>query len=124
MILVEQVSSVQIQKMIFGDSGYNGTLEARTPIWVGGDGASSAVVKIFTDFGHIRVRESSPGAQASEDISSVGGGILFAISDVASVDLDLAYPLNKTAGSRSGTLQIALQLRYLLNQCTLQRIAA
>ena len=93
----------------FGDNGVYGTLELRTPILLdmvsnlmGRKTASNPLDRIqfvaFTDAGYLETIDPLPGAEPSEFLMSVGGGMRLAVTQYSQMRLDVGVPVTTPAG--------------------------
>ncbi len=96
----------------FGDSGINGTLELRSPFWVGSTPSTHCIFKIFADFGYIDTKHPGPGDPKSEDMLGVGVGVTYQYKRFIGFNLDVAFPTNETRDSHSGEIHVSGTIQY------------
>lgn len=98
-----------ITKGYLGDNGLYGTAELRTPILL--DFCSNLIGRkatrnpldriqfvVFTDAGYIETIDPLPGAEESENLLSVGGGIRIAVTKYSQLRLDVGVPVADASG--------------------------
>ena len=112
-----------------GDSGFNGTLELRSPLFsnfipqlsrteekIGSDPDHWSVHRLqaigFYDFGHIHRNYRFAGLGEDDSASSLGLGVRFRISPYSQLKCDYGVPLISTESSRDGRGHLSLSLQF------------
>ena len=107
-----------------GDSGIYGTAELRTPVFCDSvaslfrDSAGQSPIDrfqffVFTDAGYITYSTSYPNMESDEFLWSAGFGVRAGLTQYASLNLDVAFPLEDGyASSEDSDCEVYLSVRF------------
>ncbi len=107
-----------------GDSGIYGTAELRTPVFCDSvaslfrDSAGQSPIDrfqffVFTDAGYITYSTSYPNMESDEFLWSAGFGVRAGLTQYASLNLDVAFPLEDGyASSEDDDCEVYLSVRF------------
>lgn len=113
------------EREILADYGVSGTLELRTPIWVGdltgglrggndaAGGSERLQMVFFADGAQVYLDDALPSQKDSFSLLSVGAGFRAAITKYAQFKFDYGFPLEETARSdSSGRAHFSAEVQF------------
>ncbi|HKQ29896.1 MAG TPA: POTRA domain-containing protein [Burkholderiales bacterium] len=97
----------------FGDSGWQVSVEGRTPSWRVGEGDKfDTYGLIFYEAARLKLQEPLPEQKTSFELASIGIGMHFMAWQRLNAEWHLGYPLKDGAVTRKGDERLQFRLEY------------